>query len=148
MSTTAILVEDIMTSEVDTIPSNTTLEEAARHMRQLDCGFLPLCDDPESKLQGVVTDRDLVVRGLAEGMDPKTTPVNKVKTARVLYCYRTDDIRDAAYSMRNEKVNRLIVLDSEHSKRMCGIVTLGDLARHSEDPELAGDTTKGIKSAA
>lgn len=141
-------VQEIMSSDVDYVPTDTTLADAARHMRDRDCGFLPLGNDPQGKLQGVVTDRDIVIRGVAEGCDVNTTTVNDVKTDKVLYCYQGDNVRDAAYSMRDQHVNRLIVLDSEQSKKLCGIITLGDILRRCDDLELGGDTARGIKSAA
>lgn len=145
---TTMTIEDVMTDDVEYVPSDMTLEEAACMMKELDCGFLPLGDDPQGKLQGVVTDRDIVMRGVAEGLDPKNTTIQEVKTDKVLYCYRSDNLQDAAYSMRDKHVNRLIVLDSPESKRLCGVVTLGDILRRCDDIELAGETARGIKSAA
>ena len=141
-------VEEIMSSDVDYVPTDTTLAEAARHMKDRDCGFLPLGDDPQGKLQGVVTDRDIVIRGVAEGRDVNSATVNEVKTDRVLYCYQNDNVADAAYSMRDQHVNRLIVLDNEQNKKLCGIITLGDILRRCDDLELASETARGIKSAA
>lgn len=140
-------VEEIMTTDVDYVPSDMTLTEAAQHMKQHDCGFLPIGDDPNGKLQGVITDRDIVVRAIAEGKDPNTTTVSEVKTDRVLYCFQGDDLRDAAYSMRDQQVYRLIVLDSPQSKKLCGVVTLGDIVRRGEGDavELAGETARGMK---
>lgn len=145
---TNMLVEELMTTDVDYVPSNTTLAEAAQHMRERDCGFLPLGDDPKGKLQGVVTDRDIVLRGVAEGCDVNNTTVSDVKTDKVLYCFRNDELRDAAYSMRDKQVNRLIVLDSPQSKKLCGIISLGDILRLCDDVELSGDTARGVKAAA
>lgn len=145
---TTMTVQEIMSSDVEYVPTNMTLAEAARCMKGRDCGFLPLGDDPQGKLQGVVTDRDIVIRGVAEGCDVNTTTVNDVKTDKVLYCYQDDNISDAAYSMRDQHVNRLIVLDNEQSKKLCGIITLGDILRRCDDSELACDTARGIKSAA
>jgi CBS domain-containing protein len=145
---TSMLVEEIMSNDVEYVPTDMTLAEAARCMKARNCGFLPLGDDPQGKLQGVVTDRDIVIRGVAEGCDVNAASVSSVKTDRVLYCYQNDDIRDAAYSMRDQQVNRLIVLDSPQSKKLCGIISLGDILRRCDDLELGGDTARGIKSAA
>lgn len=145
---TSMLVEEIMSANVDYVPTDTTLAEAARHMKNRDCGFLPLGNTPQGKLQGVVTDRDIVLRGVAEGRDINSTTVSEIKTDKVLYCYQRDDIRDAAYSMREQQVNRLIVLDSPQSKKLCGIISLGDILRRCDDVEMAGDTARGIKKAA
>lgn len=107
-----MLIEDIMTTDVEYIPTTTTLAEAARHMKDRDCGFLPLGDDPNGKLQGVVTDRDIVLRGVAEGCDVNKTTVSEIKTDKVLYCYRSEDVRDCAFTMRDQQVNRILVLDN------------------------------------
>jgi len=143
-----MLVEEIMSSDVDYIPTDTTLADAARHMKERNCGFLPLGDSPEGKLQGVITDRDIVLRGVAEGCDVNSATVSEVKTDKVLYCFQSDDVRDAAYSMRDRQVERLIVLDSPQSKKLCGIISLGDILRRCDDIEMAGDTARGVKSAA
>lgn len=143
-----MLIEDVMTGDVEYIPTDMTLADAAKCMRERDCGFLPLGNDPQGKLQGVVTDRDIVLRGVAEGKDPNTATVDEVKTDKVLYCYRSDDVRDAAYSMREQQVYRLIVLESKENKKLCGIVSLGDILRRGDNVELAGETAQGIKTAA
>lgn len=145
---TDMLIEDIMTTDTEYVPTDMTLANAARTMKSRNCGFLPLGNSVDGKLQGVVTDRDIVLRGVAEGVDVNTATVSDVKTDKVLYCYRTDDVRDAAYSMRDQHINRLIVLDSPQSKKLCGIVSLGDILRRCDDLELAGDTARGVKSAA
>lgn len=145
---TNMKVEDMMTADVEYVPTDMTLADAARCMKERDCGFLPLGDDPQGKLQGVVTDRDIVIRGVAAGCDVNETTVSEVKTDKVLYCFQGDDIRDVAYNMREQQVNRLIVLDSRDSKKLCGIISLGDILRRCDDTELAGDTARGIKSAA
>jgi CBS domain-containing protein len=145
-----MIIEEVMTTDVEYIPSDMSLAEAAQCMKKRDCGFLPLGDDPNGKLQGVVTDRDIVMRGVAEGKAPDSTPVSEIKTDKVLYCFKGDDIRDAAYSMRDKQVYRLIVLDSPSNKKLCGIVSLGDILRRGEDGniELAGETALGIKKVA
>ncbi|MCH2546595.1 MAG: CBS domain-containing protein [Alphaproteobacteria bacterium] len=145
---TTMLVEEIMCEDVEYVPSSMTLAEAARCMKERDCGFLPIGDDPNGKLQGVVTDRDIVIRGVAEGCDVDSSTVTDVKTDRVLYCFRNDDLRDVAYSMREKQVSRLIVLEDSHNKRLCGVVSLGDILRRCDDIELGGETARDIKSAA
>lgn len=137
-------IHEIMTDHPEYIPTNTTLKEAATRMRELDCGFLPLGDDPNGKLQGVITDRDITIRGVAEGLDPNSATVNDVKTDRVLYCFEDDDMRDVAHNMEDQQVYRMVVLDNRDDKKMCGIVTLGDILRRTGNTVLAGDTAEGI----
>jgi CBS domain-containing protein len=136
-------VQDVMSSKVTYIPSNTTLAQAAVQMRDNDTGFLPIGDSDDEKLQGVITDRDIVVRSIADGMDPNRTTVKDAKSDKVLYCYEDDDISAAAKSMQEQQVYRLVVLNNESEKRLCGVVTLGDIVRHGEE-KLGGVTAKGI----
>lgn len=143
-----MIIEEVMTPDVEYIPTDMSLTDAAKTMRERDCGFLPLGNSPDGRLKGVVTDRDIVIRGVAAGKDPNNTPVDEVKTDKVLYCFREDDVRDAAYSMREKQVYRLIVLDNKENKKLCGIVSLGDILSHPENAELAGDTARSIRSAA
>lgn len=125
-------IRNVMTRQVEYVASDTTLDQAAQKMRELDCGFLPIGNSNEDKLHGVVTDRDMVIRALAEGLDPSRTTVEQIKSDKVLYCYENDDIQSAADSMGEQRVYRLIVLDNERDKRLCGIVTLGDILRHNQ----------------
>lgn len=140
-------ISEIMTTDTHYLLSSATLEDAACQMRDFDCGFLPIADDAEDKLQGVVTDRDIVVRGIAKGLDPKSTSVDEVRSNRVLYCYKDDDVEAAARSMNEQQVSRLIVLSDPQEKKLCGIVSLGDITRKIGDgsDQIAGFATRGIK---
>ncbi|MDO9521486.1 MAG: CBS domain-containing protein [Pseudohongiella sp.] len=136
-------VQDVMTRDVEYIPSDTTLAEAASKMRDSDTGFLPIGDSDQSKLQGVITDRDIVVRAIAAGKDPNKATVKEFKTDKVLYCYQSDSVESAAENMREQQVYRLVVLDNKDDKRLCGIVSLGDVVRHDNE-NLGGKTARGI----
>lgn len=141
-------VNEVMTRNVEYLASDTTLAEAAQCMRDQDCGFLPIGDDPQGKLQGVITDRDIVVRAIAEGCDPEEGTIGEYKTDKVLYCYESDDVQNAARNMREQQVYRLIVLNNDREKRLCGVVTLGDIVRKCGDENLTGNAAKGITRAA
>ena len=136
-------VKDVMSENVNYLEPDTTIEQAAQRMKELDCGFLPVGDKQDKKLQGVITDRDIVTRAIAEGLDPKKTPVNKVDTEKVLYCFADDDVESAAKSMQEQQVYRLIVLNSRDDKQLCGVVTLGDIMRNGET-DVASDAAKSI----
>lgn len=136
-------VREIMTSKPRFVPATTTLEEAARKMRDLDCGFLPVADPREEKLSGVITDRDITLRAVADGRDPAKTTVSDIQSDRVLYCFKDDDITDAARSMQEQQVYRLVVLESRDNKKLCGVVSLGDILRHDQ-PALAARTAEAI----
>lgn len=140
-------VKNVMTENCEFIKPDATLQEAAQRMRDLDCGFLAIGPEENNKLEGVITDRDIVIRCISEGMDPSTTTVKEAETRRVLYCYQTDDLEAATRSMRDQQVYRLIVLDSPESKQLCGVVSWGDIVRHHED-QLAINAAEGIKAVA
>lgn len=136
-------VRELMTDKPRYISGSATLQEAARLMRDLDIGFLPIADEREQKLQGVVTDRDITLRAVADGRDPANTKVEDVKSDKVLYCFKGDDVTDAAQSMRKRQVYRLIVLDDRDNKKLCGVISLGDILRHKQS-ELAEKTAEAI----
>lgn len=138
-----MLVKEAMTENVTYIPSNTTLQEAAKRMHDMDCGFLPIGNSEDGKLLGVVTDRDITVRAIAEGKDPVTATVDEIKTEKVLYCFQDDNLADATESMQKEQVYRLIVLNNREDKKLCGIISLGDMVRHNEG-DLVAQTAKSI----
>lgn len=122
-------IRDIMTRDVKYIPADTPLKDAAETMERLDTGFLPIGNSPQDKLLGVVTDRDITVRGVAQGLDPAGTSVDQVKTDRVLYCFEDDEASEAARNMGEQEVYRLVVLDNERDKRLSGVVSLADIGR-------------------
>jgi len=139
-------VQQVMSTNVHYVPSTATLAEAATMMREIDTGFLPIGDSDKDKLQGVITDRDIVVRAIALGKDPQQVTVTEAKTDKVLYCYQGDSVEEAAENMRNQQVYRLIVLNDEDNKRLCGVISLGDIVRHDREKlggEAARDITEG-----
>ncbi len=140
-------VKDVMTRACEFIEPGTSLKDAAQKMRSLDCGFLPISTQAGGKLEGVITDRDIVLRAVAEGRDPSRTAVKDVETRRVLYCFESDDLDSAARSMREQQVYRLVVLDRPESKRLCGVISLGDILRHHRSG-LAADAAEGITERA
>lgn len=132
-------LKEIMTRTVETISPGDTLQTAARKMRDNDIGFLPVCDGDH--LIGVVSDRDLTLRALAEGMDPTTIVGRNLVTSPVMYCYEDQDINEAAQVMRDRQIRRLVVLD--RSKRLVGVVSLGDLAT-TATTNLSGEVLQSV----
>jgi len=126
-------LHDVMTKDVEVIHPASTVRESAEKMRDLDVGFLPVCDG--YRFVGAVTDRDIVIRGLAEGRDTSQA-VADVMSTDVLYCYADQDVREAAQMMERHQVRRLLVLDRE--KNLAGVVSLGDLATETEDDRMKG----------
>lgn len=118
-------VQEVMTSDPQYLHADATLQEAARMMRECNCGMLPIAG--EDRLLGIVTDHDIVVRGLAEGYGPDQK-ASGCMTDRVLYCCQDDDVADVARNMESQHVQRLIVLDNRESKRLCGVISMSDIA--------------------
>jgi CBS domain-containing protein len=133
-------VKEVMTPGVECIPPDSTLQDAARKMQVLDVGPLPVCD--HDRLAGMLTDRDIVVRGVAEGRDPGNTRVRDVMTPEVVYCFEDQDVQEAARLMEQKQVRRLPVLNRD--KRLVGIVSLGDLAVETGDRNLSGKTLERV----
>lgn len=117
-------IRDIMTRDVEVIQLDDTLQHAAQRMRALDVGSLPVCDGPA--LAGMVTDRDITVRGVAEGMLPQESKVSEVMTEDVQWCGPDDTVEQVLDQMGQHQVRRLTVLDN--ARQVVGIVALGDLA--------------------
>jgi CBS domain-containing protein len=137
-------VRQVMTRGAECISPDATIQEAAQKMRDLDVGPLPVCDN--DRLAGMLTDRDIAVRAVAEGRDPKTTHVRDAMTPGINYCFADDDVAEAARLMKEKQVRRLAVLN--HDKRLVGIVSLGDLAVETGDAHLAGDTLEKVSEPA
>src|SRR5207244_4505656 len=111
-------VSEVMTRDAECTRPEATLQEAAKRMKALDVGSLPVCD--KDHLVGVLTDRDITVRCVAEGHDPRTDHVRDAMTPQVHYCFEDSDVTDAAELMREKQVRRLPVLNRD--KRLVGIV--------------------------
>jgi CBS domain-containing protein len=136
-------VKEVMTTGVEVVHPDSTLDEAAARMKALDIGLLPVCDG--GRLVGMLTDRDITVRATAEGEDPTAIRVRDIMTQGVQYCCEDQLVAEAARLMQEHQVRRLVVLDRE--KRLVGIVSLGDLAVETGDDELAGQTLGQVSEA-
>lgn len=132
-------VKNIMTENVEVIAPDVPLEEAARRMRALDVGALPVCDG--ERLVGVLTDRDLAIRAVAEGQDPRVTLVGEAMTPEVAYCFEDQNTEEAERIMEKNQIRRLPVLDRD--KRLVGIISLGDLAMKGDESRV-GKTLEKI----
>lgn len=135
-----MLLKDIMTPTVERVPKDASVQDVARRMETIDVGMIPVYDG--DRLVGMVTDRDIVLRVVAEGQDAATTPAHAVMTPEVIYCYEDQDIEEAAEVMERQQIRRLIVLN--RSKRLVGIVALGDLATHRQGKKIAGEALSQI----
>ncbi len=133
-------LKDIMTPDVEAITPHATVQEAALMMKDLNVGAIPVCDG--DRLFGMVTDRDLVIRVLAEGRNPKVVPVSKAMSSGVVYCFEDDDIEKASHLMAQCQIRRLPILSRANT--LVGIVTLGDLAVHGENPQRSGNVLEQV----
>ena len=124
------IVNEIMSTEVQLIAPTATLRQAAQMMLDQDVGALPVCEG--SRLLGMVTDRDITVRGVAAGLSPETACVADVMTQTLEFCTEDQDTQDVMQTMGHAQVRRLPVVNMDGD--MVGIVSLGDMARRQPGP--------------
>ncbi len=138
-----MFVREVMTRHAATIGADETLESAARRMKELGVGALPVLD--RGQLSGIVTDRDLAMRAVAAGADPTRVRVRDAMTPQVIACREDDEVEDAARRMEERAVRRIMVLDREGD--LSGMLSVDDLVcasmalaadvlRHAREPEL------------
>ncbi len=118
-------IKEIMTSEVEFVQTNDTLQTVARKMRDHDVGFLPVFEG--NQLIGVLTDRDLTIRVMADSMSPNTILGRDLITSPAIYCFEDQDVEDALRLMSINHIRRLAIL-SRKDNHLVGVVSLGDLA--------------------
>ena len=136
-----MLVREAMSRDVKTVDPDQALQDAARIMLDIDVGALPVGEN--DKLVGMITDRDIAVRGVAAGKPP-TTPVREVMSAEVKYCYEDEDTAHVARNMSEQQIRRLPVVD--RSKRLVGILSLADLATSAKTGQATA-ALSGISQA-
>lgn len=134
-------VREIMTSNVECLSPNASLKDLSQKMKSLDVGFIPICDN--DRLNGTVTDRDIVIRAIAENRD-FNTKARDIMTRDIVYCFEDDDVKDVAEKMRDKDVRRMLILNS--SKRLVGVVSIGDISKVEE--KVSGKTLHDISEAA
>jgi CBS domain-containing protein len=133
-------LKDVMTAQVEVVHPDAMLQEAAKKMKALNVGSLPVCDG--QRLVGTLTDRDITIRAVAEGRNPTTTPVRESMTPQVIYCFDDQNVKEAAKLMQDKQIRRLPILNRE--KQLVGIVSLGDLAVDTGNEKMAGETLTEI----
>lgn len=119
-------LSEIMTQDVEIIQPDDTLRLAAQKMKDRDIGFLPVCDG--DSLMGVLSDRDIAIRALADGMDINVMLGRDLMTTPALYCFDDQDVTEAAKVMGDNQIRRLVILGRD-SERVVGVISLGDLVR-------------------
>lgn len=124
-------ISEIMTREPELIDPNSSIRDAAMRMKNEDIGALPIGEN--DRLIGMVTDRDIAIRAVAEDRNPSSTTVRDVMSEKIYYCFEDDDVEDAARCMAENQVRRLPILNRD--KRLTGIVSLADIAQTGEECE-------------
>ncbi|AQT68222.1 Hypoxic response protein 1 [Anaerohalosphaera lusitana] len=137
-------VKDIMTQALDKIESTASLTEAAKHMSYRDVGILPV--SKADQIVGVITDRDIVIRGLAQDKQPGQTTVSEVMTTNLIFCSEGDDIHEAGKLMEEKQVRRLLV--SDQNDKLVGVLSLGDLAAKCGEDIFSGEVLEAISEPA
>ena len=135
-------IREIMTTNVECVPPDVGIQDLAKNMKTLDIGFLPVCEN--DRLVGTVTDRDIVIRGIAGRADFSSLEARDVMNKEVFWCFEGDDITDVAKRMREKGVRRMLILNKD--KRLVGVVSIGDISKIEE--KESGKTLKDITEAA
>jgi CBS domain-containing protein len=139
MSKTA---RDVMTGGPDCIGENDTVLDAARRLAELNVGAMPICGE-DDRLKGMLTDRDIVVKVLAQGKDPGSTKAGELGDGKPVTIGADDSVEEALHTMAEHKVRRLPVIDGHE---LIGIISQADLARNV-DEEKVGDLVEAISAA-
>ena len=121
-------LREIMTRDVVVLQPDDSLRSAAKKMRDRNIGFLPVCDG--ENLIGVISDRDITIRALADGMDVNIMLGRDLMTSPPIFCFEDQDISEAAQIMEENQIRRLVVLSRE-DERLVGVVSLGDIAKNA-----------------
>jgi CBS domain-containing protein len=138
-------ISEVMTRHVLCARPLDSVVDAARRMKKFDVGSLPVCGDGD-RLVGMITDRDIVLRGVTDRRDLQETKVQEIMTPDVEFCFEDQPVELAARQMRQKQIRRLVVLDDDH--QLVGIVSLGDLAVEMDDEMLVGLALEGISQPA
>jgi len=139
MSKTA---RDVMTPDAKCIGEHDTVTDAAKRLAELDVGAMPICGE-DDRLKGMVTDRDIVVKVLAEGRDPQSTKAGELGEGKPVTIGADDSVADALKTMKEHKVRRLPVIDGHD---LVGIVSIADVVSAVDDSE-SGDLIEAISTA-
>jgi len=132
-------VKDAMHKGVEWRGPTAPISEIAKVMKESDVGAVPICAN--DRLVGIVTDRDIACRAVANGTDLAKLTASDIMTKSIVYCMDNEDIEDAVHLMENNQIRRLPVVDDE--KRMVGMLSLGDLS-HSVSHELVGELAEAV----
>jgi CBS domain-containing protein len=133
---------DVMTPNPECIGENETLLDAARKLAQLGVGSMPICGQ-DDRLKGMLTDRDIVVKAIAQGKDPASTRAGELGEGKPVTIGADDSLQETLHTMAQYQVRRLPVIDGH---KLVGIIAVADIARQLTDDELKGDLIQAISS--
>jgi len=133
-------LQDVMTKNVESLGPDAKVIEAARIMKKLNVGVVPVVEG--TRLSGIITDRDITLRVTAEGLDPNNTPVRSVMSKDVTSCKQDEDVKGALRLMSSKQIRRLPIVDDANN--LVGIVSIGDLAVDTAKDRAVGDTLEDI----
>src|SRR5262245_55330216 len=136
-------IQELMSRNVQCIEPTTPIAKAAEKMRELDIGFLAICDN--DRLVGTITDRDITIRSVAQGRDPRLAPVEEIMTPSAFYCFEDDDVDHVAKYMQEKEVRRMLILTRQ--KRLVGVVSIGDITKAVGEEKLTSETLGEIAEA-
>ncbi len=134
-------VSEVMTPKAEWVGPDMSIRDLAEKMRALDIGSLPIGEN--DRLIGMVTDRDIVCRAVAKGLDPAKTTARDVMSKTITYCFDDQEVDDAAHVMEQKHIRRLAVLN--RNKRLVGILSLDDLAACCSH-DLSGEVLAAVSS--
>jgi CBS domain-containing protein len=139
---TFMQAKDLMTKSVECVSPDMRVDEIAKTMKSMDIGFVPVCQN--DRLVGTVTDRDIVLRGLADGKDMKDCKAGDIMTPEVFWCYEDQTAEEVGDYMSKKEIRRVVVIGRD--KRIAGVISIGDLAKRGEQSK-AGETICNIAEA-
>jgi CBS domain-containing protein len=134
-------IKDVMTPNFKWMAPDSPVAQVAQQMRDMDCGFMPLAEN--DKMVGMITDREITIRAVAEGKNPADLQAREIMTAKTYYCFDDQDVEEVCNNMGEIQVRRLPVVTRD--KRLVGIVSMGDLAQVASRPNM-GQTQQQITS--
>jgi CBS domain-containing protein len=135
-------LRNIMTRDVEVVSGSASVKDAAVKMKDLDVGLIPVCEG--DRLRGLLSDRDITIRATAAGRDPRETRVEEIMSTDIAYCLEDQEVEEAVSLMEARQIRRLPILNQD--KRLVGIISLGDIAVHAGDADLAGETLQEISA--
>ena len=133
-------LKKIMSKNPECVSPSTPIGQVASVMKTRDIGMVLVSENDH--LVGTVTDRDIVIRGIAEGRDPRIAMTGDIMTSKAEYCFEDQDVTEAAHLMEEKQIRRLAILNRD--KKLVGVISVGDLASRTNDEEMTGEVIRFV----